>query len=122
MEENIRWRVTDPLGNEVILKESTYQEHIKKDHIFSDAAYRQKAETLAREIIENPQLLILNKKKLNRYVYYKIVTVPCENDTESLKILKIVVDTDRVPNEIVTWMLQNKLKDIIKKEWIIYAS
>ena len=122
MEENIRWKVTDPLGNEVILKESTYQEHIKKDHLFSDAEYRQKAEILAREIIKNPQLLIVNKEKLNRHVYYKIVTVPCENGRESLKILKIVADTDRNPHEIVTWMLQSKLKDTIKKEWIIYAS
>lgn len=122
MEEEIRWKVIDPLGNEVILKESTYQEHIKKDHQFSDAEYRQKAEILAKSVIKNPQLLIVNREKLNRHVYYKIVTIPCENDRESLKVIKIVADTDRNPHEIVTWMLQSKLKDTIKKEWIIYAS
>lgn len=121
-EDKIRWSVTDPLGNEVILKESTFQEHIRKDHKFSDSEYRQKAELKASETIKNPQMIIVNKEKSNRHVYYKIVTMPCDEDRESLKIMKIVVDTDRKPNQIVTWILQSKLKDTIKEGWLEYAS
>lgn len=121
-EDKIRWSVIDPLGNEIILKESTFQEHIRKDHKFSDAEYRQKAESKAKECIENPQLIIKNEDKLNRHVYYKIVNIPCDDFRESLKIMKIIVDTDRNPNQIVTWILQSKLKDIIGEGWIKYAS
>ena len=123
MEENIRWKVTDPLGNEVILKESTFSEHILGDHQMADAEYRKMAETQVKNVIVNPQIIIEDKRDNARHIFYKIVLIPCVGEKiKRLTNLKVVVDTDRKPHQIVTWMLPSKLKDKIMEEGIIYAS
>ena len=118
----IRWEVEDPKARKVILKQSTYEEHIDKDHTDEDAAYRQNAEKQAKETIVNPQFIVRDEEDNDRHVYYKIVTVPYGNDRKRLRNMKVVVDTDRTPHEVVTWIVQSKLKDTIREEWIDYAN
>ena len=122
MEENIRWKVTDPLGNEVILKESTFSEHILGDHQMTDAEYRKMAEIQAKAIIQNPQLIIEDKEDKNRHIFYKIILMPFDDSKKKLTALKVVVDTDRTPHAVATWVIQSKLKYKLMEEWIIYAS
>ena len=122
MEEEIRWKVIDPLGNEVILKESTFREHILGDHQMADAEYRKIAETQAKAIIQNPQLIIEDKEDKNRHIFYKIISMPYDDVKKKLTTLKVVVDTDRTPHAIATWIIQSKLKYKFMEEWVIYAS
>ena len=122
MEENIRWQVTDPLGNEIVLRESTFQEHIDKDHNYADAIYRKSAEMQVKNALVNPHLIFTNRNINNRNVYCKLI--PAKNLASGeyrLKFLKVVVDTDREPNEIATWVAQSKVKEIVLEEWIIYG-
>lgn len=120
--KEIRWKVKNPLGQEIILKESTYQEHIDKDHQYEDSEYRKHAEEQAKITIEKPQMIIRNEDDQNRDMYYRIVTMEYEKEQKKLKNMKVIVETDREPNEIVTWILQSKLKDIVKEVWIRYAN
>ena len=122
MEKNIRWKVVDPLGNEIILKESTFQEHILGDHQMTDSEYRKRLENHVKNIIQNPQLIIEEKHKNNRHIFYKIILMPHDDVMKKLITLKVVVDTDRNPHQIVTWMIQSKLKYKLLEEWIIHAS
>ena len=122
MEENIRWKVTDPLGNEVILKESTFQEHILGDHQMEDAECRKIAEVQAKAVIQNPQLIIKDEEDKNRHIFYKIILMPYDGLKKRLMALRVVVDTDRTPHAIATWVIQSKLKYKLIEEWIIYAS
>ena len=119
-EDKIRWSITDPLGSEIILKESTFQEHIDRDHKYSDAERRKSTEFQVQSALVNPHLIFTNKKIKNRNIYCKLI--PAKHiEGYRLKFLKIVVDTDRIPNEIVTWVAQSKVKEVIMKEWIIYG-
>ena len=40
MEDEIRWKVTDPLGNEIVLYKDTFTEHIVGHHADKDALAR----------------------------------------------------------------------------------
>ena len=41
MEDEIRWRVTDPLGNEIVLYEQRLSVHIRREHDVKDAENRE---------------------------------------------------------------------------------
>ncbi|MBR1730510.1 MAG: hypothetical protein IJ728_13415 [Selenomonadaceae bacterium] len=117
----IRWEITDPKGRRIILKQSTYEEHICKDHLLEDAEYRKSAESQAKETIKNPQLIVVDKEDNDRLIYYKIIRIPY-GERKRLKNMKVIVDSDRKPYEVVTWIIQSKLKDTIMEEWIEYAN
>ena len=85
MSDDVRWSITDPLGNKIVLKTSTFDEHILSE--------------CPREILAHPSLIAEDN---SRHLYYGAVISHDENELR-VKILKVVVDIEKTPNEIVTW-------------------
>lgn len=112
----IRWQVEDPQNRQIILKQSTYEDHVDGDHAPQDAAFRKKVETQVKNTVVSPDFIIADNP---RNLYYKLVGISNE-DVIKLKTMRVVVDTDRTPNEVVTWVPMSKSKDTFKAEAIIY--
>ena len=117
--DEIRWEVTDPQGRQVVLKESTYENHIKKDHNQEDAAFRIKMEVQAQKAITTPQFIIAKKE---RNEYHRIARVPMEKGLEKLKHMYVITDTDRDPNEVVTFIASSSCRGTLETGSIIYES
>ena len=118
--DKIIWTVTDPQDRKVVLKKSTFDFHIAgTDHDKKDRDFRKKIATQAKKTIAKPEFII---KEEQRNIYFSLVKVPHENDCIKIKPMKVVVDADRIPNEIVTWTVMRKMNDTIKSEAIIYES
>lgn len=111
----MRWKVTNPLGDEVVLRELTFKEHILGDHYSADAAFRAALEPAAKFTVTNPHLIIDDN---GRHLYYRLTTF-IEEDDVKVKILKVVIDTDRTPHGVVTWTTARK-GDAVKKGAVIY--
>lgn len=116
---NIRWKETDPQGRTVILKQSTYEKHIIADHEQKDASFRRKIEFQVRKTITNPQLIVAKKQ---RHEYHKIARIPYEEDKEKLKHINVIVDADRDPNEVVTFIASSSVRGTLETGSIIYES
>ena len=59
----------------------------------------------------------------NNINYLDLMSVPTKNDLSTIKLIKVIVDTNPNPNEVITWMVQRnigKRKSEIKKGGIIY--
>lgn len=97
----IRWEVTDPQGRQVVLKENTYEHHVIGDHDTQDVKIRARTEKNAKQTIINPNLIA--KDDSTRHLYYNAVAIRDEENNTKVKLLKVVVDADRTPNEVVTW-------------------
>lgn len=115
----IRWEVTNPLGERVVLKQSTYEKHIVNDHSPRDAMYRQKIELQAQKAIINPQLIIAKEQ---RHEYHKIVRVPHTDNVDKIKHINVIVDADRTPNEVVTFIVSSSLRGTVEAGAIIYEN
>lgn len=111
----MRWEVTDPLGNKILLKNSTYSEHILASHSSKDANYRSQIEKESRQTIENPTLIVFDG---TRNLYYR--TIGIIDEVLKIRTLKVVVETDRTPQEMVTWTILRKGDNV--KGVIIYDS
>ena len=109
----MRWKVTDPLGNEIFLKNSTYTEHILGDHEDKDKSYRKMLEPLAIQTLIDPRYIVKDGK---RRLYYDLIVA--EKNPLKLRILKVVVDFG---GEVVTWTTLRK-GDSIFEGGIIYDS
>lgn len=111
----MRWEVTDPLGNKIFLKNSTYHEHILASHGTKDAMYRAQIEKEAQRTLTAPSLIVFDGM---RHLYYRAIGII--DDILKIRTLKVVVETDRTPQEVVTWTVLRK-GDNIKGE-IVYDS
>ena len=124
MEENIqsetsvRWAVTDPLGNEIVLKSKTFEKHIKDDHESKDAANRAAIEEQVKYTLSSPRFIIKTPLE-GRIKCLDLVDVP---DVEEMKIktLAIVVENTKRPFEVVTWMPRRSINEGFKKGEEIY--
>ena len=108
--EEVRWSVSNPFGAEIILKAKTYEEHVMGDYNEKDSSYRKMLECNAKQVLTNPRYIINDNA---RHLYYDLILAD-----EHLRIMKVVVEIDRVPNEVVTWAVLRK-GEIIRGE-IIY--
>ena len=54
----IRWKVTDPLGNEVFLGEENFRFHIVGLHDSKDAQVRAQIEPQAKFAVEHPRFIV----------------------------------------------------------------
>lgn len=115
----IRWKVTDPQDRQVVLRQSTYENHIIDDHEQKDAAFRLKMENQAKKTVTNPQIIIA---KNQRNEYHRMARVPFEEGIEKLKHVKVVVDADRDPNEVVTFIASSKVNDTLEAGSVIYEN
>ena len=50
----VRWSVVDPRGKMIVLKDSTYEDHVGGDHEDRDASYRMKTEHLVKKVLSCP--------------------------------------------------------------------
>ena len=117
--QSIRWKQKDPLGRTVILKESTFREHIESDHSPADAKYRTELERAAQSVLKEPRFIVMDSKNHGRDNYLDLAKAPAEDGSVMIKPMKVVVDKQREPHEVVTWIVQRKLSEIAK-EGIVY--
>ncbi len=99
---DIRWEVEDPQGRQVILKLSTYEEHLIGDHETRDAKIREETEHNAKQAIISPDIII--EDDALRHLYYNAIAISENEQSHKIKILKVIVDSDRTPNEVVSWI------------------
>ncbi len=102
----IRWKVEDPQGRQVILKVTTYEEHVIGDHETRDAKVREETEHNAKQTIISPNIII--EDDASRHLYYNAIVISENERPQKVKLLKVVVDSDRNPNEVVTWLSLRK--------------
>ena len=117
MEEEIRWIVTDPLGNDIILKEQTFTEHIQDDHQVKDSANRAAVEEQVKYTIQCPRFIIKNGIE-GRFKYLDLVDI-IEGDIIKIKTLTVVVDYNN-SNAVVTWMIKRSINYSTDEGEIIY--
>ena len=109
MEDKIRWKVTDPLGNEVVLYELTFVKHVRADHATKDAENRAAIEEQVKYTIKSPRFIIKDKID-GRIKYLDLVDVP-EINIKRYRTLAIIVDTNINPNKIITWFARRAINE-----------
>ena len=114
MSDDIRWSITDPLGNKIVLKNSTFDEHIIGDHCDKDGEFRKMLEPSAQLVLASPSAII---KDGTRKIYYDLIALEQRPEIK-IRILKVVVEDN---GEIVTWTLQRK-GDSIPGGELIYGT
>ena len=112
----VRWKVKNPLNQDVFLKESTYEKHIVADHEETDANFRVQLERQVKLTVIDPDYITVERE---RFSYHRLVTVPYSEGSVKLKTMKVIVESSE-PREIVTWIAQSKNKDVILTEAVIY--
>ena len=95
----IRWKVTDPLGNEVFLGEENFCYHIVGQHDSKDADVRKSLEDRVKYSLENPRFIVKAPNFEGRRVYLDLVDI-FNADSTSIRPIFIVVEAN---NEVVTW-------------------
>lgn len=88
------------------------------DHSPNDSIFRRSIIEQAEQTIIDPEIII---KDNSRNIYLKLIVVPYQDDLIKIKPLKVVVDADRQPGEVVTWTPLNKMNGAFESEAIIYA-
>ena len=115
--ENIRWKVTDPLGNEIYLVEESFQSHIIKDHLDSDAVISMGLEEQVKISLQNPCFIVKHEKVDGRRVYLDWGIIIRE-DIIQIRPLFIVTESY---GKIVTWFSKRSVNvDVPKDRGIIY--
>ena len=120
LEVSVRWKEIDPQERIVILRQDTYDKHIDSDHSPADAQYRKRVEQQVRSTIQQPQYILQDKQHEQRHNYFRLIKVYRDDKQIKIKPMKVVVDADRTPNEVVTWHVQNSLSEPTTEEGIIY--
>lgn len=108
--DNVRWQVTDPLGNEIRLSEENFRYHIMEMHDEKDAEARKKIEEHVKYSLQNPRFIVKDKNIAGRKVYLDLVNVD-NDDLISIRSLSVVVDES---GEVVTWFAQRTINIKIK--------
>lgn len=101
MSDDIRWSITDPLGNKIVLKTSTFDEHIIGDHGDKDGEYRKMLEPSAQLVLASPSAIINDG---SRKIYYDLIALE-QSPELKIRMMKVVVEDN---GEVVTWTLQRK--------------
>lgn len=114
--DNIRWKVTDPLGNEIYLKENNFIWHIVGRHDSKDAETRAKIEPQAKFTVEHPRFIIRDIQAAGRVKYLSLADV---QDAVKIAVRTIAVVVDE-NGEVVTWFARRTINDILEKEGVIY--
>ncbi|NLD95830.1 MAG: hypothetical protein GX635_01820 [Synergistaceae bacterium] len=117
------WKTRDPRGKTVVLKASTLNEHIIGDHDDADSGGRIAASALVPLIAEAPRYIVKDLSPIGsdrrREKYFDVRHIEA---TGKFSYVVLVVDTDREPYEVVTWMIQRRMTDIVPKEGVLYDS
>ena len=121
MNEEVKWTRNDPRGFKVILKESTYTEHIIGDHSDGDTKGRIIASDFAPDIIEKPRYIFRtsSSEEQGRETYFDTMII---DETGKLRCIVVVVDAEKEPREVITVLLERKIKNTLTKEGLLYDS
>ena len=115
--DNVRWKVTDPLGNELYLSEESFQTHVIKDHENADAAVRTELESQVKLVLQNPCLILKSQNIEGRRLYLDW-GILIREDTIHIRPLFIVTEAD---GKIVTWFSKRSVNINVQKDGgIIY--
>lgn len=109
---NVRWKVFDPLGNEICLSEENLKYHITGTHDDKDARTRERIEEQVKYSLQNPRFIFKDKDSETRRVYIDFVDI-LNDDIISIRPLFIVVENT---NEIVTWFAKRTVKINVKED------
>ena len=113
--DNVRWKVADPLGNEIYLTEENFQFHIIGKHDSKDAEVRAKIEPQARFAVENPRFIIRDIQSPKRVKYLNLADI--QDDMKvSIRTVAVVVEND----EVITWFARRTINDVLDKGDVIY--
>ena len=101
------WIVKTPIKSQVALTVETKEIHIEGDHF--DDLVRMQAFDMLPEIIAQPRFIYMDQQhETNQRLHYcDLVDIP---ELGHLSNLVVVVDTDREPNEVATWMVKSNSK------------
>lgn len=117
IDEPIEFVTSDPLGRNIILKTSTWEEHIKDNH-------PEKGISMIKNNLENPRYILKNSngeefEDSNREVYWDLTV-----SNSKLYAIKTVVDYKYENNygEVVTNYILRKYNVNIEEGGIIYDS
>lgn len=120
MEENqIRWSVIDPLGNEIVLKESVFIDHVLGEHKTKDADIRASLEEQVKIILQSPRFIIKDRNFPNRRKYLDLVAVTVSG-TNKVKTVGIIVEVEVEPFVVVTWYARRVMDEPFTNEELIY--
>ena len=114
--DNIRWQVTDPLGNEIRLSEENFIHHIIEQHDSKDADIRAKIEPQAKFALEHPRFIVRNVTHSGRVKYLSLTNIQ-EDKEIYIRTIAVVVDAD---NEVVTWFARRTINDVLTEGDVIY--
>lgn len=117
-EQAIRWSIKDNNGNTVILKKSTFENHVINDHSPIDAAVRAEIEPQIPYVISKPSLVVQDERSEGRIDYIGVVLIDKDEETYSVRTVVVVVDTDRKPWQVVTWFSNSRTT--VKKRGVLY--
>ena len=109
---NIRWEVTDPLGNEIYLTEESFQTHIIKDHEDADSTVRTELEEQVKRLLQNPCLVMKAQDGSGRRIYldWGFIT---RKDIIQIRPLFVVTEAY---GKVVTWFAKRTGKINVKKD------
>ncbi len=118
MEDEIRWKVTDPLGNEIVLKQSIFVRHIMGDHSNKDAEVRSLIEDQVKFVLQYPYFIIKDREFNDRWKYLGLVEIPQEN--HKIKTVGIIIEVEKNPFNIITWYARRVMDELVIDGGMIY--
>lgn len=113
------WVTKNPLGTEVALTQETYETHILRGHPNDKA--RKIVYPQIKGIIEQPRFIYYDQQYEEnlRHRYLDFIHI---QEYGRIFSLVIIVDTDRSPNEIVTWHIESNKNRLKTNGVVIYDS
>ena len=105
--DNIRWKVSDPLGNEICLTEETF---------FNNASQTQ-IESRIKFAVEHPRFIIKDKSSESRRVYLDLIDVVHEGSI-IIRAIEVVVNGGK----IISWFVRRATGEVFSESKIIYDS
>lgn len=118
------WVVKNPLGTDVALKKSTYESHIQDETTRTEAGIKHL--TLVADAVKSTIIyprFIYYDKDYDQNLRHRYIDLVAVEELLHIQALVVVVDTDRDPHEIVTWMIKRDLKkELLSGRGVIYDS
>ena len=112
----IRWKVTDPLGNEIFLTEENFHCHIVGLHDLKDAKVRAQIEPQAKFAVEHPRFVIRDVKFSGRVKYLSLTEI-ADDETIYIRSISVIVEEN---GEVVTWFARRTINDTLQEGDVIY--
>ena len=114
--DNVRWKVIDPLGNEIRLMENNFIFHIIGQHDSKDAKVRAEIEPQARFAVTHPRFIISDIQSPGRVKYLSLTKIK-DGTKVYIRTIAVVVDMN---GEVVTWFARRTINDILEEGDVIY--